>query len=264
MKLIPGEIYHLYNRGNNRERLFYTPQHYAYFLKKLRDHLRPHCDILAYCLMPNHFHILIRATHLTIQPLRRDQSDTPHPLIPEITGFSRGLQIMLSSYTRAINKSHSRKGSLFSQNTKMKRTSSEAFKADYSAWCFLYIHQNPVKAGYVQTPENWKYSSYREYLGRVNDPLCNIEVARKVLSLEINELIKFSGVNIPPHIRDKFFNRKTGATTSGGTSNLFPACENPLFCSFLFTWPPFSQPSPGCPLMGTISTATISARSECM
>ncbi|MGI4742758.1 MAG: hypothetical protein ACRYG7_46970 [Janthinobacterium lividum] len=42
------QLYHVYNRGNNRQQVFSTPDHYLYFLRKLRSHVRPHCRILAY------------------------------------------------------------------------------------------------------------------------------------------------------------------------------------------------------------------------
>ncbi|MFD1470715.1 hypothetical protein ACFQ48_20990, partial [Hymenobacter caeli] len=53
-----GQLYHVYNRGNNGQQVLFTPDHYLHFLHKLRAQIRPHCQILAYCLMPNYFHLL--------------------------------------------------------------------------------------------------------------------------------------------------------------------------------------------------------------
>jgi putative transposase len=58
--LCPGEHYHIYNRGNNRERIFYEQRNYAFFLLRLRQHLSPVLDVVAYCLMPTHYHLLVR------------------------------------------------------------------------------------------------------------------------------------------------------------------------------------------------------------
>ena len=55
MQLTAGSIYHVYNRGNSRERIFFSSEDYRLFLKKTRLYLKPHADILAWCLMPTHF-----------------------------------------------------------------------------------------------------------------------------------------------------------------------------------------------------------------
>ncbi|MBK8833109.1 MAG: transposase [Saprospiraceae bacterium] len=208
MKLKSGEIYHVYNRGNNRQRVFYESRNYHYFLLKVKKYVAPYCDILAYCLMPNHFHMLIHANHKTVSPYQHYEDpivlkeNNPYVFM---TAFSHGMQLLLSSYSKAINKAHKRSGSLFTQNTKSKRTSSEAFSMDYTLWCFIYIHNNPCMSGLVSSPEQWPYSSYNEYLGKIQDPLCNIDLGQKLLSLETNELISFNGFETPGHIIDKIF-----------------------------------------------------------
>lgn len=205
MQLHPNQVYHIYNRGNNRNQLFYEPENYPYFIGKMKKYIVPHCDLLSYCLLPNHFHFLIHANELTVLPY--DLLKVPNTIQNNsrisMSRFSHGVQQLLSSYAKAINKSHKRTGSLFTQNTHCKMTSSEAHLMDYSLWCFIYIHNNPVKAGLVQSPEEWAYSSYREYLGLSTAPLCNLELGRKLLDLEINELIKFNRIEIADNIIDK-------------------------------------------------------------
>src|SRR5689334_1251745 len=190
MKLHPHRVYHIYNRGNNRNRLFYQAENYPYFLEKIRKYIAPNGDLLAYTLLPNHFHFLVHANEETILPYDQFASEKftlqANPLV-QMSRFSHGLQVLLSSYARAMNKRNKRTGSLFTQNTHSKMTSSEAHLLDYTLWCFIYIHNNPVKAGLVQTPDQWPYSSYREYMGLSTAPLCNIELGKKLLSLEINE-----------------------------------------------------------------------------
>jgi REP element-mobilizing transposase RayT len=208
MKINPEEIYHVYNHGNNRQRLFYEQDNYHFFLRKLKRYISPHCDILAYCLMPNHFHLLIHGNEKTIIPFLKQEDlhgDTAANPYVFMTRFAHGMKMLLSSYAKAINKRHNRSGSLFRQNTKAKCTSSESFSMDYSLWCFIYIHNNPMVAGLAKSPQDWAFSSYKEYSGECQDPLCNIQLARKLLSLDINELGDFGSCEVPEHIRSKFF-----------------------------------------------------------
>ena len=66
-----GKFYHIYNRGNNRETLFYTEANYKYFLKKYDKYLSEYIDTYAYCLLPNHFHLLISVKELKDIPLEK-------------------------------------------------------------------------------------------------------------------------------------------------------------------------------------------------
>ena len=59
MIIEPNHIYHIYNQGNNRQKIFFNRENYLYFLKKVKQHILPYADILAWCLMPNHFHLLV-------------------------------------------------------------------------------------------------------------------------------------------------------------------------------------------------------------
>jgi len=207
MKLIQGEIYHVYNRGNNKQRIFYTNEHYYFFLEKVRRYIVPYCEILAYSLLPNHFHFLITPNEKTNIPFTRDVETAIDIKTNGISmsQFSHGFQMLLSSYAKAINKRHKRTGSLFTQNTKAKRTSSDAFTMDYSLWCFIYIHNNPVVAGLASSPSAWAFSSCKEYAGKSTNPICNLKLGKKLLSLEMNELIAFDDCQIPDHIIDQIF-----------------------------------------------------------
>jgi REP element-mobilizing transposase RayT len=57
---LPDQYYHFYNRGNNRQAVFFERENYLYFLKNIKKYLHEHVDILAYCLMPTHYHMLVR------------------------------------------------------------------------------------------------------------------------------------------------------------------------------------------------------------
>jgi len=171
------KVYHIYNRGNNRQKIFFRPNNYSYFLNKVRKYISPNCEILAYCLMPNHFHFMVQATELTGQLIKRKGGI-------ELSKLSEGIRMLLSSYTQAINKQEGRTGSLFTQNTKSKALNNSRGKYDYAFTCFNYIHQNPIKAGLVDKMEDWKYSSFLEYQNAVTNGLCNTKIIEEIINFD--------------------------------------------------------------------------------
>jgi putative transposase len=185
-------IYHLYNQSINYELLFRSEENYHFFLRKARKHLSPVCDILCYCLMPDHFHFLIRVksegTNLSrskkapgIGQHRQEQIFQQR--------MSHAIKTMLSSYTRAFNRRYSRRGSLFKAKTKSKLAHLDFINLGegrtnlipYIARCFHYIHANPVEAGLANQEEEWPFSSAQDYCGIRGGTLCNQELARKIL-----------------------------------------------------------------------------------
>lgn len=176
MKLYPENIYHIYNRGNNRQKIFFTRENYLFFLKKIKQELKPFSDIICYCLMPNHFHFMISTYH------KFDQKK-----------FSDGFKVLLSSYTKAINVQENRVGSLFQQNSKAKCLT-ENNNCNYGITCFNYIHQNPVSASLASRLEDWEFTSFRDYAGMRNGNLCNKEIAYEIIGMpkSKNEFYKLS------------------------------------------------------------------------
>ena len=182
MDFFAGNTYHVYNRGNNKQTIFFKEENYIYFLGKVRKYIMPHCDILAYVLMPNHFHFLIHADERTEKEMAELRITT--------NVLSEGIRLLLSSYTKGINKQEERTGNLIQQKTKSKCVS-DATKLNeegYAATCFYYIHQNPVKAGLVNRMEDWHYSSYRDYAGLRNGTLCNKELGQQMVGIPLNEI----------------------------------------------------------------------------
>jgi len=142
-----GECYHLYNRGNNYQPIFFERENYLYFLRQLRKYLAPSAvEVIAYCLMPNHYHLLV---HLKIDDL------------------SSLMQPFMLSYTKAINKRYKRIGSLFQGRFKAVRVA----RNEHLVHLSRYIHLNPVIAGLVRRAEDWEFSSYLEYIGIRNGTL---------------------------------------------------------------------------------------------
>jgi putative transposase len=172
--LTEGGIYHVYNRGNNREPIFLRTENYSYFVTNIDRFLTPVCDLLAWCLMPNHFHLLIHANEKSV-PIIKDGSF-------ERQQFSQGIKQLLSSYTKAINKQEGRTGSLFQQKTKALLTEGE-----HAHTAFHYIHQNPIKSGLVEKMEDWPHSSFTEYHEPVaKNSICNIKLAIELLDLDLS------------------------------------------------------------------------------
>lgn len=172
MEFQEGQILHIFNQGNNREKIFYTPSNYYFFMSKVKTHFMPFVDILAYCLMPNHFHFLISCKNSACL-----NSNILKPC--SLSGrhyqqmISKGLAILLRSYTRAINIQENRSGSLFRKQTKMKDICSADYSADYFRTCFDYIHENPVEAGLVSNKSAWKHSSFSELYNDTRSRYCN-------------------------------------------------------------------------------------------
>ena len=148
MQLESSQFYHLNNRSNRGLIVYQTTSNYNYFLFKVEKEWKPYFDIVAYCLMPTHFHFIVH---------------TPPKIIIPKTNYAVGK--LLSSYTRAMNKEFETHGSLFQRKTSVinlyidEPEYIEIFAPNiYAKNCFNYIHQNPDEAGLVIKPEDWLYS----------------------------------------------------------------------------------------------------------
>jgi len=141
-KFKAGQYYHLYNRGVNRQPIFFCEENRVYFLKQLRKYCHIELiDIISYCFMPNHYHLMIY--------LKTDElsSKIMHPFT--------------ISYTKAVNRQQKRTGPLFEGKFKALLID----KDEYLLHLSRYIHINPVVAGLTDHPAEWAFSSYRDYVG---------------------------------------------------------------------------------------------------
>src|SRR4030042_6062366 len=143
----PESFYHIYNRACGFEKLFLCDSNFRFFLDRFAENLKGYVLLYAYCLMPNHFHFLIKTMNL-------NGAEDPGTI------YSRKFKNFFISYAKSFNKFNRRKGSLFSQNYKKKEIDS----LEYLRSVTLYIHQNPVKHDYVNKIDRWKYSSYKEII----------------------------------------------------------------------------------------------------
>jgi putative transposase len=176
-------IYHVYNRGNQNQKIFFNDANYLFLLKKIRKEWLPFCNILCYCLMPNHFHFMIVPK---VEGCNVVQSGIHHTQIFKLS-FIIGKTI--SSYTKAINIQNCTSGSLFQKGTKAKCIDDfpELITGyninDYLITCFNYIHQNPLKAELVKNLADWEFSSLKDYSGLRHGTLCNKEMAMEKLGI---------------------------------------------------------------------------------
>ncbi|TAK34936.1 MAG: hypothetical protein EPO28_15395 [Saprospiraceae bacterium] len=167
---IPGEIYHVFNHANGWELVFREEENFRYFLQKYGEAMPPLLETLAYCLLPNHFHSLVRVRPKeTLAVFYRQKHGLP-PLSP---GDAKGLAgpdfnkivrqefgNFLGGYARAFNNWHERMGSLFMQNTKRKLVGTP----QYFKNVIHYIHCNAMHHDFVAYPEAWPHSSYHAFL----------------------------------------------------------------------------------------------------
>ena len=146
--LAPGVLYHVIVRGNHRQKTFLTPSDYQTYLERLgRYRNRWGVTVYAYCVMPNHVHLLVESGS---QPLSR---------------FMQGLQ---QSYTQYFNRKHRKVGHLFQGRYK----AIVCDKDQYLLSLVRYIHLNPIRANMVKKTDEYPYSGHRHYLeGRASEVL---------------------------------------------------------------------------------------------
>ena len=135
-------IYHIYSRGAGNDKIFRQEPDYLRFLKVMGEKLCPVSEIYAYCLIPNHYHLMLKVT--------------AEPIL-----FSRAIGEMGVSYAKWYNKKYGRMGPLFMSPYKRK----QLHDYSYLAWIPWYIHRNPLRHGLTLDWENYKWSSYPTYMG---------------------------------------------------------------------------------------------------
>jgi putative transposase len=154
-----GMYYHIYNRGVSKVAILHEATNFLFVIRKIREHSQAnHISMIAYCLMPNHYHFLVR-----------QDGQEPAGNLP---------QSMFNSYSKAYNKMYSHSGTLFEGRFRAKaiQTSSHLLHL-----C-RYIHGNPVKAGLVADPTDWPYSNYLEWIGERNDSLMDNDFIKEQFS----------------------------------------------------------------------------------
>lgn len=160
----PFNTYHIYTHANGFENLFRSAENYRYFLRRYEHFISPVADTLAYCLMPNHVHFLIRIKTEAELESTFGKFETFQKLEFKI---SKQFASLFSSYTQAFNKMYGRRGSLFIPNFKRKEISSDSYFTNI----IYYIHANPVQHGFVKNITDWPWTSYHQITGEELAPV---------------------------------------------------------------------------------------------
>lgn len=136
--ILPGQPQHIIQRGNNRDVTFASEADYQFYLEKLTEACHKHrCDVHAYVLMTNHVHLLM----------------TPH----ENQSIGKVMQSLGRYYVQYFNYTYRRTGTLWEGRYKAALIDSES----YLLTCYRYIELNPVRAGMVEHPAEYRWSSYQ-------------------------------------------------------------------------------------------------------
>ena len=148
--------YHIYNRGINCETLFREPDNYRHFLRLYEKYIDPVAETFAWCLLNNHFHLLVRIKEedevvALSNPARVRNPGRVRQHLP-----SKAFSNLFNAYTQAINKRYNRNGSLFEKPFRRIEITSERYFRNM----VFYIHNNPVKHGFVEDMAEYPWSSY--------------------------------------------------------------------------------------------------------
>jgi len=180
-----GRMYHIYNRGINGANIFLKEENYNFFLTKYAHYLSDYVDTFAYCLLKNHFHLLIRVketfpdksgtnagTEVNFGRVQNSAKVRSEGLHHTSHTVSKQFARLFSSYTQSINKVYERTGGLMESPFKRKLVESDA----YFSQLLFYIHVNPRLHGFTEDFTDYPYSSYHSHLLARPTRLCRDEV----------------------------------------------------------------------------------------
>ena len=160
--LYPDLYYHIYNHGNASDNIFIISDNYNYFLKRYAFFINPIADTFAYCLLPNHFHFVVRIkSENEIQTAFKEKILKENELqLEKFPVFiSKQFSNLFNSYSKAFNKACDRKGKLFRIPFRRKLISGNA----YLLKAIHYVHANPVHHSFVNDMHDWDFSSIHAY-----------------------------------------------------------------------------------------------------
>ncbi len=164
----PGNYYHIYNRGANKHPIILEDKNYLYLIQLLKKYTKHfQLTVIAYCIMPNHFHFLLR-----------QEADC---------SIADCMQRIQNTYTKAINKKYNRSGSLFEGPFKSILVRED----QYLIHLCRYIHRNPLdcKPSLILNLMDWQYSNYLEWIGKRNGSMIDRKFVSECFSK--NEYIDF-------------------------------------------------------------------------
>jgi REP element-mobilizing transposase RayT len=163
--LEPGNYYHIYNRGNNREDIFFEPGNYLHFLNLFDKYIHLAAKTYAYCLLKNHFHFLVRI---------HEEKELPEYFITDNRKISSPFSNLFNSYAKSINIKYGRTSSLFQERFKRKMIVSNEQLKDI----IYFIHSNPVNHNIIRDFKKYPYSSFNTILSEKESKISRKEVLK--------------------------------------------------------------------------------------
>jgi putative transposase len=161
-------MYHIYNRTNNKERLFLNEENKRFFLQRYKEMISPVADTYAWNLLPNHFHLVIKlksaATIADYLQHKKPLSATEKKYQAGNSSFGELIEHyfkrFFQSYSLSFNAVHHRSGNLFYKPFKRVAIN----KASQLTMAIVYVHANAAKHGLTKDFTNWKWSSWHSIL----------------------------------------------------------------------------------------------------
>lgn len=155
------KFYHVYNRGNNSDLLFYNEKNYEFFLRRFDLYLSDFVETYVFCLLPNHFHLLIRIKEYELVKENGKKMNV-----------SQAFHRLFTSYSKAINKQENRHGSLFENPFKRKEVTDKTYLTNL----VFYIHANPQLHGFTKNFKTYFWSSFMRIINDKTSKLQKQEV----------------------------------------------------------------------------------------
>ena len=169
-KLQPNCSYHIFNHANGFENIFTVDDNYRFYLDKYQQYILPIAETYAYCLLPNHFHLVVRIRRREVlEEVYRNFKSTNFSKVPnlekvEVTDnmieyyISKQFANLFSCYTQSFNKVNKRRGSLFLKNFRREPIKNKAYFMN----AVIYTHRNPVHHAFCDRYTDWSYTSFCE------------------------------------------------------------------------------------------------------
>lgn len=158
--IFSSNIYHIYNRGTEKRKIFYNQRDYDYFLSRMffyKDQFK--VKVLSYSILPNHFHLLLEEPTTSEVPHLgggKYKNNTNQYYGSKIAKF---ISILLNSYTKYFNKDKEHSGRIFQGPFRSKLITNDA----YLQSVFVYVNLNPLKHGLVDNINDWSYTSHHYF-----------------------------------------------------------------------------------------------------
>ena len=179
--------YHVFNRTNNRELLFLDDSDRQLFIKKYKEYVMPYVETLTYCLLGNHFHLVLKVKSLKyiygiVQQIEEKNRTVAQREFLEMEDDFKTVHILMASqfnrlftsYAMQFNAKYRRSGNLFHRPFKRVGIKNEG----HFTWLIYYVHANPKKHGICEDFQNYKWSSFKAFLSESSTHLMRNEVLK--------------------------------------------------------------------------------------